>query len=280
MNTLRNLSSRFLATGALLAASTLANAQSVTTVTQINLSFQAQDITINVGDTVRWIHTGGDHTVTEGSDAIVDGSEAFNALLDGPNPIFEQLFDASFLSSNPRAGNVYNYVCLPHFAFNMIGSVTVNGNSAPGSPFCDCSGSNAPCGNSGAVGSGCQNSSGVGALLSATGSANALVDDLTFQGTGIAPNRPALLFFGTSQQNGGLGSPFGDGLRCAGGQIQRLSVQFSTATGDAAWGPGLNSTGIWNAGDTRHFQIWYRDPQGGPCASGFNVSNGYSVTFN
>ena len=32
------------------------------------------------------------------------------------------------------------------------------------------------------------------------------------------------------------------------------------------------------AGATVHFQGWYRDPAG-PCGSGFNLTNGYSVVF-
>ena len=77
--------------------------------------------------------------------------------------------------------------------------------------------------------------------------------------------------------NGGAGVPFGDGLRCAGGDLKRLGVRQSNAQGAATWGPNLNAT--WSAGDTRHFQTWYRDPLAGPCGTGFNLSHAVSVTF-
>ena len=33
------------------------------------------------------------------------------------------------------------------------------------------------------------------------------------------------------------------------------------------------------AGDVRYFQTWYRDPTGGPCGAGFNLTNGMSAAF-
>jgi hypothetical protein len=37
--------------------------------------------------------------------------------------------------------------------------------------------------------------------------------------------------------------------------------------------------GGWISGDTRYFQTWYRDPSGGPCGAGFNLTNGMELTF-
>ena len=59
----------------------------------------------------------------------------------------------------------------------------------------------------------------------------------------------------------------------------RLGVRTPSATGAATWGPSLGAVGGWSAGDTRYFQVWYRDPAGGPCASGFNLSNGLALSF-
>jgi hypothetical protein len=32
-------------------------------------------------------------------------------------------------------------------------------------------------------------------------------------------------------------------------------------------------------GDIRRYQAWFRDPFGGPCGSGFNLSNGYEIVW-
>ena len=102
-------------------------------------------------------------------------------------------------------------------------------------------------------------------------------DDLSFQATHLLPAESALLFAGLNATNGGEGLPFGDGLRCAGGSVVRLGVRVPDADGRAAWGPGLGSVGAWEAGETRRFQVRYRDPVGSPCGSGFNSSHGFEV---
>ena len=95
----------------------------------------------------------------------------------------------------------------------------------------------------------------------------------------MLPGQPALLFVGDNAINGGDGQPFGDGLRCAGGNVVRLGVQVPDGGGDASWGPGLGGSGGWQSGDTRRFQAWYRDPVGGPCGTGFSLTNGIEVLF-
>ena len=76
----------------------------------------------------------------------------------------------------------------------------------------------------------------------------------------------------------GHGVPFGDGLRCVGRNMVRLGVQTPDSAGSAIWGPDLGTSGAWAAGDTRYFQVWYRDVAG-PCGSGFNLTNGMEVLF-
>jgi len=143
--------------------------------------------------------------------------------------------------------------------------------------FGDGSGTSCPCGNTGPPGGGCANSTGSGAVLGASGSAVAADNDLTFAASLLIPGQPVLLFVGNAAINGGNGIPFGDGLRCAGQNVVRLGVRVPDANGDASWGPTHPVS--WNAGDTRHFQAWYRDPFGGPCGNGFNLSNALTVTF-
>jgi hypothetical protein len=151
----------------------------------------------------------------------------------------------------------------------------------PGRAFCfgDGGGTPCPCGNAGGPREGCANSSGSGASLAAGGTNGVLADDLWFQALGLAPGQPALLFAGTTALNGGDGDVFGDGLRCAGGVVWRLTARTASGTGAAWWGPGLGAIGGWTAGDVRSFQVWYRDPAGSPCASSFNLSSAYEVAF-
>lgn len=136
-----------------------------------------------------------------------------------------------------------------------------------------------PCGNPGGAQEGCANSSGAGATLAATGSTSAAADDLGLLGGGLLPGQPALLFSGLNAVNGGDGVSFGDGLRCAGGTVKRLGVRVPDGGGAASWGPGLSTVGAWASGDTRRFQVWYRDPVGSPCGSAFNLSHGLELVF-
>jgi hypothetical protein len=85
-----------------------------------------------------------------------------------------------------------------------------------------------------------------------------------------------LLFAGSSAL--AAPSPFGDGLRCAGGSLKRLGVITTSASGEATWPTGLSTLGAWGAGDRRFFQIWYRD-SALPCGGQFNVSSGIDVIF-
>ncbi len=135
-----------------------------------------------------------------------------------------------------------------------------------------------PCDNHDAA-AGCANSSGQGALLGASGSSSLSADDLLLDLESHLPGRPALLFTGVNQVNGGHGLPFGDGLRCVGGGVLRLGVQIADGTGRAQWGPGLSSGTDWMAGMSSYLQAWYRDPGASPCGSEFNTSNGMAVFF-
>ena len=150
-----------------------------------------------------------------------------------------------------------------------------------GTSYCfgDGSGTACPCSNPGSSTTGCANSTGSGASITGTGSTSVVGDDLAFQAEGMLPSQPGLMFVGLNAVNGGLGSHFGDGLRCAGGSIIRLGVRMADGAGTAQWGPALAGTGGWSSGDVRRFQLWYRDPGGSPCGNDFNLSHGVEVTF-
>ncbi|HIG10278.1 MAG: hypothetical protein ABGY71_03930 [bacterium] len=176
--------------------------------------------------------------------------------------------------------------CLTLCIVSNGGCVTVSnlGSCGPGnsaSPFCfgDGVGAACPCANHGAMGQGCANSTGAGASLTASGSDSVAADDLAFSAGGMLAGQPSLLFSGLTALNGGNGVVFGDGLRCTGGIVLRHSIAVPNGLGDAAWPSGLASAAGIIAGDTRHFQGWYRDPSSSPCGSGFNLTHGVSVNF-
>lgn len=149
------------------------------------------------------------------------------------------------------------------------------------SSYCAGDGSAAacPCANAGGAGAGCANSTGAGGSLDSVGSTSVSLDDLRFVARDLIPGQAALLFVGTETVAGGAGLSFGDGLRCAGGMVTRLGIVAPNPSGHAFWSSGLAAIGGWQAGDGRAFQAWYRDPVGGPCATGFNLTQGLRAEF-
>jgi len=153
-----------------------------------------------------------------------------------------------------------------------------------GTPFCfgDGVGTACPCGNSGTAGRGCASSINAnGAKLTGAGVASLAGDSVTLYGSGM-PNSSALYFQGTSQQNGGLGSPFGDGLRCAAGSVIRLATK-SNAAGisqyPAAGDPSISVRGLVASAGTRTYQVWYRNSAAFCTAATYNLSNGLEIAW-
>jgi hypothetical protein len=152
------------------------------------------------------------------------------------------------------------------------------------SSFCfgDGTGGVCPCGNYGFTGEGCSNSSGFGSRLAASGTPSVAGDTLSLTASGVLNGAPTLFFQGTNPENGGLGTAFGDGLRCASGTIVRLGTHAASggqvsypAGGDAA----ISVRGAVPAGATRHYQAWYRNSVTFCTSSPFNLTNGMSVTW-
>jgi plastocyanin len=84
--------------------------------------FSPKDITINPGDTVRWVRVGGasPHTVTAD-----DGSFDSMAIFQKDGDSFQQTF--------PSGGKTVNYTCKAHYVCcGMAGSVRVGSNAPPG----------------------------------------------------------------------------------------------------------------------------------------------------
>ena len=91
--------------------------------------------------------------------------------------------------------------------------------------------------------------------------------------TNVTPSQNGIFFMGPTQV---AAAPFGDGLKCVGGQLFRyLPPSNSGAGGVLTAGPGIVAksqtfamAGRIDSGETWNFQCWYRDPMG-PCGNGF-----------
>jgi len=156
--------------------------------------------------------------------------------------------------------------------------------NTPSTPFCsgDAVGTTCvACGNNGVAGHGCASSGFAGgALLGSSGIASLSADTLVLMGSDLTG--PGLFF----QSNGLAASPvgFGDGMLCAAVGILRMGVVFPVA-GSASYPGGLTPNpvsvagGPISAGNTKHYQVWYRDAAAFCTASTFNTSNGVSLVW-
>lgn len=87
----------------------------VRTVEVENFQFSPASLTVNVGDTIRWVWVSGAHTTT--SSAIPAGAATWNKAMNQSSQ--------TFMYRVTTAG-IYNYVCTPH-APGMAGSFTASG---------------------------------------------------------------------------------------------------------------------------------------------------------
>ena len=124
------------------------------------------------------------------------------------------------------------------------------------------------------------NSVGSGAVIVSIGLRSISVNSFSLATSNAPPGQFGLFFYGASQAN----QPFGEGIRCVGGLIFRLSPPvFTDGTGravrqlDFTRPPANGGLGQITPGSVWNFQFWYRDPPGGP--AGFNLSDGLEVTF-
>jgi hypothetical protein len=150
-------------------------------------------------------------------------------------------------------------------------------------PFCfgDGTSTPCPCGNASAIGDkeGCLSSLAIGGKLTANGNASVSNDTLGLTGTRM-PNSSALYFQGTT--DAGTGLVFGDGLRCAAGAVIRLATKANRA-GASEYPEAGNSTisvkGLVAPGDSRTYQVWYRNAAAFCNPQGFNLTNGVRVLW-
>jgi plastocyanin len=95
---------------------TLSAKATIVVITQQDLTFNPATVSVNVGDTIRWVWTAGDHTTT--SATIPDGAQAWDSPLTATSPQFDYVVTVE---------GTYNYVCTPHAAAGMVGSFTATG---------------------------------------------------------------------------------------------------------------------------------------------------------
>lgn len=240
-------------------------------VQQSGNSFFPQDIAINEGDTVVWIWGDGVHTVTEGTDGIINGNEGFHSILNVNIQSFSVTFDAALLAAFPRTNNRYDYFCEPHYLPGMIGSVTVC--SPPPSTYCTSKPSSIP---------------GCVPMISFTGAPSLGQGPGKFKvRAGAAPGNKIGLFF--YSKNGSLATPIQNayGMICVGSGVVRFGSQNSGGTSNACDGqyevdfvsyaltPPQNQ--ILVPGVSVDLQAWYRDP---PNPGAANLTNaGHFVLF-
>jgi hypothetical protein len=121
----------------------------------------------------------------------------------------------------------------------------------------------------------------LGGHLAASGLPSVSNDTVVLAGSGM-PDSSALYFQGTTRQAGGVGTVFGDGLRCAGGAVTRLGTK-GNATGASQYpesgDPLVSVRGGLAAGDVRTYQCWYRNAAAFCTASTFNLTNGVQVVW-
>ncbi|MFN0243886.1 MAG: choice-of-anchor E domain-containing protein [Planctomycetota bacterium] len=154
--------------------------------------------------------------------------------------------------------------------------------------FCNGDGSqngglDCPCMNNAPPGArrGCSNGFGGGAQLSATGVPSVSNDTLVLSASNIPTSAVAWFYEGSAALNGGHGLPFGNGIKCLGGNViqpQKIHVGTGGATMPEFSGFTLSQLLGAAPGDTRFYQVWYRNNHG-PCGGNVNTTNGLKVIW-
>jgi hypothetical protein len=105
-----------------------------------------------------------------------------------------------------------------------------------------------------------------------TGSVRISAVDLVVSVDGAPPGKIGIFFHGSTR----IQAPFGDGFRCAGGNVVRLPLQTVDGGGHAERPFDAAAAGV-SPSQQRTFQFWYRDPGAG--GSGHNLSDGLAAIF-
>jgi len=136
--------------------------------------------------------------------------------------------------------------------------------------------SGCPCANFGSN-YGCINSTGAGGALARLNADLGVVPPNVQLAAYLLPAGSTSVLFSTGTVlPGGASSPLGDGTLCLQGQLQRVETVSAGPTGTAIFSTGLDVATGWQPGQTRAFQVWYRDA-GGPCGGGSNLTNAWQM---
>jgi len=123
---------------------------------------------------------------------------------------------------------------------------------------------------------GAPNSVGAGSFMTWAGTSSVTSNDLTLIATGCPVNAAGIFYFGSTATQ----VVFGNGFRCITGSTIRLGVTNANLFGEAVEALDLYALpggAQIQAGDTRRFQFWYRNPAAG--GAGFNLSDLLNVRF-
>lgn len=244
----------------------------------IPLSVKPQDLLVR-GSCVTV--TGGTWFVSTGPSGVAFGQSGEVLTVDTNTLSVTQTVDTTYPPSELVALPSGDSALIPSPFIDGLLRVDFEGTGITPLCFGDGSGTACPCGNLGGAGEGCANSTGSGGVLGGSGTPSVGSDTLVLDGSQLPASTPGLYFQGQDPVNGGAGFTFGDGLRCAGGPVVRLKV-VSSSGGQSSYptggDPAISVTGNVNAGDTRYYQLWYRDPSG-PCNADFNVTGALQVDW-
>jgi len=124
------------------------------------------------------------------------------------------------------------------------------------------------------------NSVGPGGIMSYSGTTSVSANDFVIEAGGLPPGVPLVSFYGSAS----VQVPFGNGLRCVAGVVQRLYPIVHASPGgttsralDFSISPvGFGPKSI-DPGTTWQFQVWYRDGMAG--GAGFNLTDGLRARF-
>jgi len=90
---------------------------------QDGLTFTPARLTINVGDTVRWVWATGGHSVVSGTDGTADNQFCSPGNTGCANPPLSNA-EATYRHTFANPGS-FPYYCSVHFSLGMTGTITV-----------------------------------------------------------------------------------------------------------------------------------------------------------